>query len=245
MKNLFLILFIGLAPFAFAQYNKVDAAGKKQGEWRKAHEGSTTYRYVGTFKDDKPIGKFVYYYATGDVEAVIVFWPDGKTAYSQMYHESGYLMAKGKYLNQLKDSTWIHYDDRGIVSYQQDYKNGKFHGLQVIYYEPVNGQYYVAQYLNWRDGLLHGEFKKYHANTNVESEGQYDNGNLHGIIKYYHPNGKIMRVERYQYAVKHGYWMFYDDKGAQVGYKLYWEGINLEGPALAKKEAELKENRDK
>src|SRR5690606_34958299 len=95
-----------------SQINQVDSKGQKQGEWRKPYEGNTVFRYVGQFKNDKPIGKFVYYYQTGDVEAIITFLPDGKTAYSKMYHESGYLMAKGKYINQLKDSTWMYYDDR-------------------------------------------------------------------------------------------------------------------------------------
>jgi len=245
MKTIILLLFSLIASSAFNQINVVDAQGRKQGEWRKAYDESTVYRFVGQFKDDKPTGKFVYYYASGNVEAVILFWPDGKTAYSKMYHESGYLMAKGKYINQLKDSTWVHFDDRGIVSYQQDYKNGKLDGYEIIYYEPVNGQYLVAQYISWREGLMHGEFKKYHPNMKLESEGQYDNGNLHGTIKYYHSNGKLMRIERYQYAVKHGYWIFYDEKGVQVGYKLYWEGIQLKGEALAAKEAELKAEREK
>jgi antitoxin component YwqK of YwqJK toxin-antitoxin module len=245
MKTTALILSVLITAAAFGQdYNKVDANGLKQGVWKKPYEGTQVFRYVGEFKDDKPVGKFVYYYETGDVEAVIQFLPDGKTAYSQMYHESGYMMAKGKYINQLKDSTWIHFDDRGIVSYQQDYKMGKKDGLEVVYYEPVNGQYLVAKYANWKDDVPHGEFKTYHPNTQLASEGQYETGNLHGVIKYYHSNGRLMRVERYQYAVRHGYWFFYDNEGKQVGYKLYWEGVQLKGEALAKKEAELKQARE-
>lgn len=245
MRPYLFLLFLSISALGFTQINKTDANGKKQGEWRKAYEGNTVYRWVGQFKDDKPIGKFVYYYQSGDVEAVIMFWPDGKTGYSQMYHESGYLMAKGKYINQQKDSTWIYFDDRGIVSSQEDYKNGKLHGLQVVYYEPVNGKYLVASYTTWKDGLRHGDFKKYHPNMQLESEGTYVDGNLHGTVKYYYANGKYMRIERYQYAVKHGYWIFYNDKGVQEGYKLYWEGVQLKGEALAKKEAELKAQKDK
>lgn len=244
MKTSFALLLVVLSPLLWGQQvNQVDSQGRKQGTWKKAYDNSAVYKYVGQFKDDKPIGKFVYYYETGEVEAVVNFMDDGVSAYSQMYHESGYMMARGKYINQLKDSTWIYFDDRGIVSYQEDYKNGKLDGLKIIYYEPSDGKYLVARYYNYREGLLHGEFKTYHPNTQLASEGTYDNGNLNGDVKYYYPNGNLMRLERWKYAVKHGYWIFYGEDGKQVGYKLYWEGVQLKGDALAKKEAELKQNK--
>ncbi|MBK6526554.1 MAG: toxin-antitoxin system YwqK family antitoxin [Crocinitomicaceae bacterium] len=243
MRFIFAILFLSVTFCGISQVNQTDANGMKQGVWKKAYDNSGVYKYTGQFKDDKPYGKFVYYYETGEVEAVINFSDDGSVGYSKMYHESGYLMARGKYTNQLKDSTWIYFDDRGIVSYQEEYKNGKLNGIKVVYYQPVNGQYLIAKYFNYRDDLMHGEFKTYHPSTALESEGSYDNGKLHGTIKYYYPNGKYLRIERYNYGVRHGYWIFYNDDGTQAGYKLFWEGKELKGEALAKKEAELKEKK--
>lgn len=243
MKALLTTLFGLFLLAGFAQpekYNQVDSQGRKQGPWRKAYEGIQVYRYVGQFKDDKPIGKFVYYHESGNVEAVIQFWGDGKTSYTQMYHESGYMMCRGKYLNQERDSTWVYYDDRGIVSYQEDYKKGLLDGQKVIYYEPVNGQYRVMEYSYWKAGVQHGEYKKYHPNTNVSEEGTYVDGNKEGTVKCYHPNGRLMRLERYRYAVKHGFWVFNDEKGQMIGYQLYWEGVLLKGDAKKKKEEELK-----
>lgn len=243
MRIIFAFLFITASLIGFGQINQVDANGKKQGVWKKAYDNSGVYKFVGQFKDDKPYGKFVYYYETGEVEAVILFSADGSVGYSKMYHESGYMMARGKYLNQLKDSTWIYFDDRGIVSYQEDYKNGKLDGLKIIYYEPVNGQYLIAKYFTYKGGVLQGEFKSYHPNTQLESEGSYESGKLHGTVKYYQPNGKYLRIERYNYGIKHGYWIFYDTAGKQEGYKLFWDGKELKGEALAKKEAELREKK--
>ena len=60
MTRLFIILFLGLSPVLFAQeYNKVDSQGRKQGEWRKVHEGKNVYEYKGQFKNDKPVGEFL------------------------------------------------------------------------------------------------------------------------------------------------------------------------------------------
>lgn len=225
---------------AFGQINQKDAQGRKQGVWKKPYKTSTAFVYVGQFKDDKPVGQFTYYYESGKTKIIMDFKEGGLVSYAKMYHESGYLMARGKYIDQKKDSTWVTYDDRGIISYQEDYKDGKLDGQRVIFYEPVNGQYKVMEYSYWKKGLQHGEYKKYHPNSKVAEEGKYVDGNKHGEIKKYHPNGKIALIQRYKYAVKHGYQVAYDKSGKQTGYKLYWEGVQLKGEALKKKAAEIK-----
>ena len=52
-------IFIGLSGFSQGE-NKIDANGQKQGEWKKYHENGML-RYIGTFKNDKPIDEFKYY----------------------------------------------------------------------------------------------------------------------------------------------------------------------------------------
>lgn len=239
----YIILFLSLYCFSgYAQVNQKDSKGRKQGVWKKPFKNSSAFQYVGQFKDDKPTGKFSYFYETGQLKAKMDFLADGKTCYALMYHESGYLMAKGKYIDQKKDSTWVQYDDRGVISYQEDYKNGMLHGQRVVFYEPSAGQYKVMEYSYWENNVLNGEFKKFHPNSKVAEEGNYLDGNKNGEIKHYHPNGKIALIERYKYAVKHGYQVVFDETGKQVGFKLYWEGVELKGAAREAKIAELKAN---
>ena len=76
----------------------------------------------------------------------------------------------------------------------------------------------------------------------VAEEGNYVDGNKDGEIRHYHPNGKVSLVEHYQFAVKHGYQIAFDEKGIQLGYKLYWEGRELKGAEKDAKAAELKAN---
>lgn len=237
-----LILFF-TASLTFGQINQKDAQGRKQGVWKKPHENSASFQYVGQFKDDKPYGEFTYYYPSGKTKAIMNFSDNGRVSYAKMYHETGYLMAAGKYIDQQKDSTWVQYDDRGIISYKETYKMGKLHGQRVVFYEPMNGKYRVMEYSYWKDGIRHGEYKKYHPNSRLAEEGRYVDGNKDGEVKHYHPNGKIALIERYKFAVKHGYQIVYDENGKQIGYKLYWEGKELKGEALKKKAAELKANR--
>lgn len=243
MKILSLLLFF-VSIGTFAQVNQKDAQGRKQGVWKKPYPNNAIFKYVGQFKNDKPYGKFVYYHESGAVEAVIQFKLDG-TARCKMYHESGYMMAKGNYIDQKKDSIWLFYDDRGIISYQEGYKNGKLHGERIVYYEPQNGKYLIASFSNWKNGLQHGPYKKYHTNMKLAEEGKWVDGQRDGMVKHYYPSGKQSRIERYQFGVKHGYWIFYNPEGKQAGYHLYLHGRRLKGKELEAREAYIKAQKSK
>lgn len=231
------ILLFSIVAFGQQDYNKTDSQGRKQGKWKQAYENVKMYRYVGQFKDDYPVGKFVYYYETGEVQAVVHFSEKGTVTRSKMYHISGYMMAQGKYVNEKKDSTWVYYDDRGYIAYQESYKNGALNGQKVYFYAPRDGKYYVSRYEYYKNGVLDGEFVEYHENTKVKIQGQYKDGNLHGTIKHYYPNGKPKKVLKYKHAVKHGPQAFYNQKGEQIGVKWYWMGRVADTP---EKEAEIK-----
>ncbi len=242
LRLLTLLLFVASIN-AQAQVNQLDAKGKKQGVWKKPYPSSNVFQYVGQFKDDQPYGQFIYYYESGKTK-VILDYKNPTTSYAKMYHETGYLMARGKYINQKKDSTWVTYDDRGVISYQEDYKNGELNGQRVVFYEPQGGQYKVMEYSYWKNGLQHGEYKKYHPNMNPSEEGNYVDGHKEGQIKYYHPNGKIALVAHYQFAVRHGFQTSYDEKGIQLGYKFFWYGEELKGEAMKQKIIEYRAAND-
>ncbi|UKN01406.1 hypothetical protein K6119_16895 [Paracrocinitomix mangrovi] len=242
MGRLLILISILITTVGFAQqpqqkYNQTDAQGRKQGVWKKAYDNTQVFRYVGQFKNDIPVGEFTYYYESGEVQAKIVFSDNGKTTRSKMYHESGYLMALGKYVNEQKDSIWVYFDDKGRISYQETYKNDKLNGQKVYFYAPKDGQYPVSRYEYYKDGVLDGEFKEFHQNMQIKAKGQYKDGNLHGAIVYYYSNGKIMKTCNYKYAVKHGPWAFYNESGQLVGTKMYWEGKLMEGKQVDEKMA--------
>ncbi|MCB9224842.1 MAG: hypothetical protein H6582_11730 [Crocinitomicaceae bacterium] len=234
---LFFVFAVSAQDQPVEKINQKDGQGRKQGVWKQAYPNVKVFRYVGQFKDDIPYGKFVYYYESGAVQAVVNFSGNGHTTRSEMYHNSGYMMAKGKYIDQKKDSIWVYYDDRGIISYQENYKNGVLEGQKVYFYAPVDGKLPVARYEYYRNGVLHGEYKEFHENNKVKEEGKYKDGNLDGYVRNYHRNGRLMKLKYYEHGVQHGPWFFYDESGEQVGTKWYWEG------RLLKKEAEIQEKK--
>jgi antitoxin component YwqK of YwqJK toxin-antitoxin module len=229
------ILLISAVSFSQTDVNQKDSQGRKQGKWKQAYKDVKAYRYVGQFKDDIPVGKFVYYFENGNVQAVVHFFNKGTVTRSKMYHDSGYMMAQGKYINQKKDSLWVYYDDRGYLSYQETFKGGKKNGQSVYFYAPRDGKYYVSRYEYYKNDVLHGEFKEYHENSKLKAKGQYRDGNLHGTVTHYYQNGKIKKVLKYKYAVEHGPWVFYDKKATQIGIKWYWEGVLAETPEAEQK----------
>ncbi|MGV6861322.1 MAG: toxin-antitoxin system YwqK family antitoxin [Putridiphycobacter sp.] len=238
MKKQFAYLIIMLLSFSLnaQQYNQKDAKGLKHGEWRKPYKDVKVYQYIGQFNHGVPTGVFTYYYKSGNVQSKINFVNGTKAAYANLYHESsGRIMAKGKYVNEQKDSLWLYFDNVGQLKSQEWYTGGKLNGQRVIYYEPFNGQYRVSRFEYYKNGVLDGQFKEYYPNTKLKAEGVYKDGFLSGIVKYYHPNGKIQKVERYAHNVKHGWWVFYDEKGQSVGKKLYYEGRALKGKELEEK----------
>lgn len=244
MKTLLSIILVFAVSVSYGQINKKDDQDRKQGPWQKSYPGSTTLQWKGQFKDDKPYGKFIFYYEYGGIRVIMNYRKDGKTSDAKMYHETGYMMAKGKYVNKEKDSLWVYYHDKGIVSYQEEYKQGKLHGQQVIYYRPKDdGKYKVAEYYNWKDGKLHGDYKKYHPTTRLAEEGKWENGKRVGKVTKYWENGQKQNVYNYKNGVKHHYQFSYGQDGKRVGYTLWWEGKELTGKEKEAKEAELKANR--
>lgn len=222
--------------------NQKDADGKKHGLWGITYKNSYVYKYQGTFNHGNPIDTFVYRYESGSISAVMVFSNKGKVAHAKLYHETGYLMAKGKYINKLKDSTWIQFDSRGKFSYIDNWKNGKLDGEKIIYYEydKATNKTLPAQVITYKNGVLEGPVKEYYQGGKIKMMATYKADYFDGVVKKYHPNGKVSEEERWTHKVKHGWSKAFDDKGVEIGRKYYYKGKELKKAALKKKLAELK-----
>ncbi len=215
--------------------NKLDSKGRKQGKWIKFHEGTEKKRYEGTFKNDIPIGKFTYYYLTGEVSAVTDFIND-MTAYTRMYHLNGKVMAAGKYLNQEKDSTWLSFNDRKEIISKENYVAGKLNGESIVYYpsDPSKGKVKRYEITNYEAGLKHGKWIQFYDSGKIKAEGVYKDGNFDGRVKWLYASGKIEIDGYYKHAVKNGFWKYYENDGELRRKVYYRNGTVIEGDALDK-----------
>lgn len=218
MRRSLLYLFL-ITCFNF-QAQTTDASGRKQGYWKKKDEKTNKLVYEGEFKDGKPFGKFKYYYPNDSVQAIMNFKDGGKIAYAKLFHSTGKRMGEGKYINEIKDSIWIFYDERGALLSKDNYVMGKKNGVSVVYLP--DGK--IAEERNYKMDIQHGKFKQYFDGKKLKGEGTYVNGNLDGKSAYFFPNGIEVASGYYKNGIKNGPWIYKDEKGKITEKEYYKEG---------------------
>jgi len=234
MKHLLIITI--LFPVLLFGQNKTDGKGQKQGAWEVKFEDSDIVRYRGQFKDNKPYGKFEYYYPNGKLSAVSKFDLGGIVVRTTMFDIEGSPMGYGKYINQQKDSTWTYFQNNQVIS-KEDYKNGERHGKKTVFYD--DGQVYEEYH--FANNLEEGQWKMYYPNGNIKITCNYVNGNRNGQITYYYNDGQQETVGFYKNAVKNGFWRYYDIRG-RVSKEVFYKNdkIILEGQDIKEELDQLK-----
>lgn len=245
MMKLLSIIFLITLPLTFlAQENQVDSQGRKQGEWVKYFERSRVPKYTGQFKDDKPVGKFVYYYPSNKVKSIVEHDENSPRSEAYFYHENKNILAFGIYKNQEKDSVWTHYGPSGRISFRETYKNGVLHGKRITYYVPEIEHDKTVEVMReaiYENGRLNGPVVEYFPGGTKKLEGKYNDGRFEGVAKRYHPNGRLMIMERWKNRRKHGWWVSYDKTGKETGRTYYYKGKKVEGKELEKMMKRFKE----
>ena len=229
---------------AQAQDNRVDAQGRKQGEWGKVYEGTRVYQYRGQFKDDKPVGKFTYFYKSSKVKAVVNHVEGSNRSAAYYYHENGAFMSHGIYINQLKDSIWVNFGPSQRLSNTETYSKGELNGKKIIYFipeDPADKSQIPSEVLNYENGILNGEYKAYHRNLKVKTTGQYVNNKKHGAWMEFDLQGKKYSITRYKNGIRHGWCIIYNASGNEYFRQYYYNGGVLSGDALKEKMRQLKE----
>jgi antitoxin component YwqK of YwqJK toxin-antitoxin module len=231
---LFIFLF-AIQSSLFSQLNQMDAKGRKQGSWQKNYAKSEVLQYKGQFRDDKPYGKFTYYYPSGELKATIEHDLYGRKSRAYFYFENKMLMTEGFYFNQKKDSTWVNYNEEGLVVSIETFQNDKLNGKKIIYY--LEGQVETEK-LNplsvstYKNDTLNGEYKEFFSTGKLKQIGRYENGKAVGEWKEFYPNGSIFKISKYKNDRLHGWTSTYTMEGEENGKFMYQFGEKLTGKDL-------------
>lgn len=234
MKNVW-ILWLFFVQASIAQVNQLDAKGLKQGQWHKNYPGTKIYMYEGNFKDDKPVGTFIYRYESGKIKAVIDNKPNTNLSSVKLYFENEALMAEGFYRNQKKDSIWMNYNNRGELVSGESYKNDKLNGKKINYYlndQLETGKLNVLSVTMYQDDMRDGAYKEFHPNGKMKMSGNYLKGLRTGEWLEYYNSGQLMSRVRYKADYLHGWSFYYDKNGAQLSKNLWRKGDKVEGKEL-------------
>ncbi|MDI1356380.1 MAG: hypothetical protein PSX36_15800 [bacterium] len=192
----------------------------KQGYWKKKDDANKLV-YEGEFKDDKPVGKFKYYYPNDSVRAIMQFKDGGKIAYAKLFHPSGKRMAEGKYINkEIKDSVWTYYDEAGVLISKDNFKAGKRSGKCFVYL-PEGA---ISEERNYKEDLQEGIFKVYFDGVHLKSTGKFVNGKMEGRVAYFYPNGVEVAAGYYKNGQKNGPWIYKTESGKIRDKELYVNG---------------------
>ncbi len=194
--------------------NQKNDSGEKTGSWVKYHDNGKV-KYEGQFRNDRPYGKFTYYYSNGSEKATSIFSDDGIIAHNISYYTNGKLLAQGKYINQKKDSIWRYYlnEESNPCISSETFVNGVLNGESITYY-PETGK--EAEIVFFKNDKKDGSLLKYFPDGNIMTKSYYKDGSPDGNFVHYHPNGSEQIVGKYQDGIQVGEWKFYDENGKPV-----------------------------
>lgn len=232
MKILFFFLFIALHGIS---QNLRDSNGKKQGLWSKVYEGTKVYQYKGQFKDDKPIGTFIYYYQSSKIKAIVKHTDGSNRSEAVYYHDNGVIMSKGIYIDLKKDSVWLNYGPTGNLSIKENFKGDSLHGKKVIFFvpkDPIDRTQVISSVLNYSEGILEGEFSEYFEDSSLKEKGIYLAGKKSGIWMKYSNTGSVMIEESFKEGLRNGWTKSFDESGKEVGKQYYLMGRVISGKEL-------------
>lgn len=173
--------------------NRTDSQGRRQGKWVDYYANGQL-RYEGQFKNNRCQGEFKYYDEQGHLKATNTYDKSGEKALNKTYAPNGTLIATGYYLNQKKDGEWRYYSrENGALILVEENRNGKAHGNSKVYYE--TGVLMMDR--QFVDDQLEGHAKIYYPSGALKEEGNYLHGEKTGIWKAYNEDGDEISSENY------------------------------------------------
>ena len=126
--------------------------------------GNGNLKFKGYYKQNKPIGKWYYWYRNGVPQCIQKFDNDGQPDSSWLYwYKNRHLKAVEYYRHGKADSVWYSY-------YKNDSLESKIH---------------------YKADSLHGLYQEWYPNGKPSYKAVYDNGKLVGIAMEWYSNGNL------------------------------------------------------
>lgn len=215
--------------------NYVDINGMKQGIWEVKYPNGKT-KYKGFFKNDKPIGKFIRYYNTGNKQSEAFFYD--KYSSIQFFDNAGGVVATGRYANQQKDSIWNYYLSDGKLISVEEYFNGVLNGVSKTFFYPLG---LLHEIINHKNGIKDGVYEKYWSDgLTLRLRTKYCAGKICDTMFVYYPSGRIESTIPYYNDQRHGLEMNYNERGDMVEAIPYKNGVCLDPKKEIRESEELK-----
>lgn len=177
--QIILILALLLPQLSFSQDNKVDAQGKKTGNWvvygkDKPDGGHCPDCKVeeGKYVDGRKEGPWIKYFKDGVTPRLKANYKGGRpNGDYEKYHENGVLKEKGTYSDKKQVGLFLIQNEQGIVTQKKAFNDeGKEDGVTQYFYDDGSIQMEMTK----KDGLIQGTATTYWENGDVKKEITYD-----------------------------------------------------------------------
>ena len=165
-------------------------------------------------------------------------------------NNSGVLMAVGKLENNMPIGYWKYFYDNGYLESEGSYKNGKYDGKWIKYFDPegiVTRLRYdkkmlqdsipnlqilknrILEIQNFKEGFRDGEFIQfaYYSIDKPNRITNYKKGRLDGKSIMYYDNGIIYYEQNYTEGELDGYERFYYSNGQLKIENKFFQGIKI------------------
>ncbi|MDR0437601.1 MAG: hypothetical protein LBH22_04780 [Bacteroidales bacterium] len=186
----------------------VDDRGLFQNQWKEFYSHGAV-KAEGRYRNGKRVGKWQFYFPTGELEQVGHFSNNGEyDGEWTWYHPNGQLHIIQTYMNGLADGRFSEFSSNGEPIAEGDYIEGERHGNWFINtgFERSEGRY--------KNGERHGKWKNFSLkDKKLTFEGSYVDGLPNGKHVYYKENGKILEEGSYTMGRLNGVWKKYDERG--------------------------------
>jgi antitoxin component YwqK of YwqJK toxin-antitoxin module len=194
--------------------NKVDAQGRKQGEWAKKYPNGR-YAYVATFVNDIPVDTIKRYYDTGVLSMYQIY--NGDTCNVINFSSIGEMESSGIYVNEKKEGLWTFYNPDGSKISQTNFKADAPDGVSQTYYP--TGE--LLETITYKDGVKHGDWFRYYKTGTIQIKATYYNDKLHGHYRVINGSGDVSAEGVYNKGVCVGEWKHLDTETRQIYIKKY------------------------
>ena len=230
MKIASLIILLVCCTHSLAQLNQTDAKGRKQGPWQKNYPGTSVLQYKGAFLNDKPVGKFIYNFESGQKKAELVHGLPGGCSSVLLFYENGQLLADGFYKGEKKDSLWYNYAQSGELISAENYQLDQLHGKSVFYFSEgqlLEQKLQIQKVVYYTNGKLNGTYQENFYNGKPKLKGTYQNGMRMGLWTEFYNTGEVLSKVNYLNDLPHGWTTVYDKLGNIKKRVMYRDGYEL------------------
>jgi antitoxin component YwqK of YwqJK toxin-antitoxin module len=200
----------------------VDERGLKQGQWTEYYSSGEKLA-EGEYKDSKKIKEWKYYHKNGKLEQIGNYDNKGRANGNwKWYYDTGSILKEENYLHGKEEGSSIEYAENGKIIAKGEYLDGLKEGF---WFTDIGDHREEGKYF---DGERHEEWKHYYTQDSLIFVGSYINGVKEGKHIHYWANGNKKREESYIMGIKDGEWRYYDKNGVLFIRIKYKDGIEIQ-----------------